>query len=64
MALDLDTLFAEAYCNLGVLLHSQGYLTEASLNYEKALSIYSKIMINNPDNMKVMGKIELVNESQ
>ena len=33
-------------------------------NYEKALNIYNKIMINNPDNMKVMEKIELVNESQ
>lgn len=44
MALDLDTLFAEAYCNLGVLLHSQGYLTEASHNYEKALSLDSLII--------------------
>ena len=39
MALDLDSTFAEAYCNLGIVLHGQGYLDEARFNYEKALSI-------------------------
>ena len=44
MALDLDSTFAEAYCNLGVVLHGQGYLDEARFNYEKALSLDSLII--------------------
>ena len=43
-ALELDSTFAEAYCNLGVLLHSQGYAKEAETNYEIALYLDSTLV--------------------
>jgi tetratricopeptide (TPR) repeat protein len=43
-AIDLDSTFAEAYCNLAVVLHSQGYLNEARFNYEKAIALDSLLI--------------------
>ena len=43
-ALELDSTLAEAYCNLGIVLHSQGYGPEARANYEKALSLDSTMV--------------------
>ncbi len=36
-ALKMQPDFAEAHCNMGVILHIQGRLTEAKVHYEKAL---------------------------
>lgn len=44
VAINLDSTFAEAYCNLAVVLHSQGYFDEARFNYEKALGLDSLII--------------------
>ena len=36
-ALELDSNYAEAHCNLAVILHGQGYDREAEHHYEEAL---------------------------
>ncbi len=43
-ALELDSTFAEAYCNLGIVLHTQGYGPEAQAYYEKALALDSMLV--------------------
>jgi tetratricopeptide (TPR) repeat protein len=43
-ALELDSTFAEAYCNLGIVLHTQGYGPEAQMHYEKALALDSMMV--------------------
>ena len=40
-ALELDPDYAEAHCNLAVMLHGQGYEREAKHHYEEALRLDS-----------------------
>ena len=40
-ALELDPNYAEAHCNLAVILHSQGYTHDAKHHYEESLRLDS-----------------------